>query len=93
MPQTLDFFKLLETAQIVCLTVFTCLAENCIKPILTLPVYVFRGIQLGRPELVKTWEKFEQKKSFKAEKVEGSELESRFRSISQKQEVSQNDFT
>lgn len=45
-----------------------------------------RGIQLGRPELVKTWEKFEQKKSVKAEKVEGSELESRFRSISQKQE-------
>ena len=49
----------------------------------------FRGIQLGRPELVKTWEKFEQKKSVKAEKekVPDSELESRFRSISQKQEV------
>lgn len=47
-----------------------------------------RGIQLGRPELVKTWEKFEQKKSVKAEKekVPDSELESRFRSISQKQE-------
>lgn len=47
-----------------------------------------RGIQLGRPELVKTWEKFEQKKSVKAEKEKGSdsELESRFRSISQKQE-------
>lgn len=49
----------------------------------------FRGIQLGRPELVKTWEKFEQKKSVKAEKEKNSdsELESRFRSISQKQEV------
>lgn len=47
-----------------------------------------RGIQLGRPELVKTWEKFEQKKSVKAEKEKNSdsELESRFRSISQKQE-------
>ena len=49
----------------------------------------FRGIQLGRPELVKTWEKFEHKKSVKAEKGKSSdnELESRFRSISQKQEV------
>ena len=49
----------------------------------------FRGIQLGRPELVKTWEKFEHKKSVKAEKVKktDSELESRFRSISQKHEV------
>ncbi|KAJ7385206.1 hypothetical protein OS493_017584 [Desmophyllum pertusum] len=47
-----------------------------------------RGIQLGRPELVKTWEKFEHKKSVKAEKGKSSdnELESRFRSISQKQE-------
>ncbi|KAL9972781.1 hypothetical protein ACROYT_G019152 [Oculina patagonica] len=47
-----------------------------------------RGINLGRPELVKTWEKFEHKKSVKAEKEKGSdsELESRFRSISQKQE-------
>lgn len=52
-------------------------------------VAFFRGIQLGRPELVKTWEKFEQKKSVKAEKEKNSdsELESRFRSISQKQEV------
>ena len=50
----------------------------------------FRGIQLGRPELMKTWEKFEHKKSAKAEKGKSSvdsELESRFRSISQKQEV------
>ncbi|CAH3114469.1 uncharacterized protein LOC113668710 [Pocillopora damicornis] len=48
-----------------------------------------RGIQLGRPELMKTWEKFEHKKSAKAEKGKSSvdsELESRFRSISQKQE-------
>lgn len=45
-----------------------------------------RGIQLGRPELVKTWEKFEQKKSIKAEKGNDSELESRFRNLSQKQE-------
>lgn len=48
-----------------------------------------RGIQLGRPELMKTWEKFEHKKSTKAEKGKSSvdsELESRFRSISQKQE-------
>ena len=71
---------------------FTFPSENCIEPVLTHPVYVFRGMQLGRPELVKTWEKFEQKKSIKADKVEGSELESRFRSISQKQEVSQNYF-
>lgn len=46
----------------------------------------FRGIQLGRPELMKTWEKFEHKKSAKAEKGKSSvdsELESRFRSISE----------
>jgi len=66
----------------------TTLTKTC-KICLLRNIASFRGIQLGRPELVKTWEKFEQKKSVKAEKEKNSdsELESRFRSISQKQEV------
>lgn len=41
-PNTGFLLELLDTVQIVCLTVFTFLAENCIKPILTLP-FCFQG--------------------------------------------------
>jgi len=52
-------------------------------------LFVYRGIQLGRPELVKTWEKFENKKTAK-EKEHSSETElaTKLKTISKKLEVS-----
>ena len=49
----------------------------------------FRGINLGKPELQKTWEKFEHKKTAKEQKQETTknELEARFETISQKNRV------
>lgn len=52
-------------------------------------IFYCRGIHLGKPDLQKTWEKFEQKKSIKEQKeqVGKNELEARFLTISQKNEV------
>lgn len=83
-----DFFWHTLASFLRCGVLMRCLRKVILK-LTDFVLSYFRGIQLGRPELVKTWEKFEQKKSVKAEKekVPDSELESRFRSISQKQEV------
>ena len=54
-------------------------------------IYTHRGIQLGRPELVKTWEKFESKKSQKEQNLKeterSSELSNKLKVISDKLEV------